>query len=506
MVSINKPALLWAFHYLKTPNFKHHPLNYVFVIAFFFVGFFPAQAFAGNTYYSYHTGDGSDRAVGVDQEAACGNWGGSWVDGVQCWANPDKTGGSPVGYWNYCYAPTNHYVSDTAPHCSDSPAPDPVNCPEGELAVVSYEFMSSSSGSFPTQIIKNGCSYSPVGAMSSPDFQDMLDENPLLDKNGFNTECVTLVDGSDIKCIATTVMKSVGENAEPSTPNVEADPSTDEQQDRFDEAGYKKTTDTTSDHEEKTLGEKITESLNDGSTVETKTDTHTITKGDGTKVKKDTETTTVTRTDGIKKKTTVTETTVTKPDGSTVKTTTENVTYTKSPEDKWIVKKNADGTVSITVDKSAGSQSGATTTSKKCKDSEGKTTCDESKTTGDDDAKQAGDCEKNPNDFACQKVTVGTDKLEGPKSFWKSNYPDGMDGILASAKTSIAEEISNSGMADTGISGSGSNPTFTFDMDIGRGMDLGRHSIKLDSKIWQFISLCFYITTLWLCRSLVFGG
>ncbi|MGY8873154.1 MAG: hypothetical protein ACKVJE_22240, partial [Pseudomonadales bacterium] len=41
-------------HYLTKPNFKPHPLNYVFMVVFFLLGFLPASdALAADSYFTY---------------------------------------------------------------------------------------------------------------------------------------------------------------------------------------------------------------------------------------------------------------------------------------------------------------------------------------------------------------------------------------------------------------------------------------------------------------------
>jgi hypothetical protein len=209
--------------YLK-PNFGAHPLNYFFVIAFFFVGFFPAQAFAANSYYSYHTGSGADRAVGADQSSACSNWGGHWVDGVQCWANSDKSGGSPVGYWNYCYAPTPFFVSTTAPYCSAVNEPPPSTCTKDEYKLISYKTVSTSSGAdtggisiTPKPTSFGDCVYTTTGIALNDDYPDP-------DYSDSDVQCYEETEGStDVTCYHTTWMQNTGNSPQPDAEVTEAE-------------------------------------------------------------------------------------------------------------------------------------------------------------------------------------------------------------------------------------------------------------------------------------------
>jgi hypothetical protein len=494
--------------YLK-PNFKHHPLNYVFVIAFFFVGFFPAQAFAGNTYYSYHTGDGSDRAVGIDQEAACGNWGGSWVDGVQCWANPDKTGGSPVGYWNYCYAPTNHYVSDTAPYCSDTPAPDPVACPSDVLSVVSYEYFGKdhSSSSFPEIMIKDGCAYSMVGASGTDGFDDILTDNPQLDDEGTYTDCVTLVDNSDYKCVVLSVMRSTGDSTEPSTPDVDVQPSVDDVIDKLSEDGFESTTDNRVDESDYNLGDKITEMLN-GDSVTTQTSNETVTRGKGFTATKKTDVVNVTRTDGIQKITATTTTTYKKDDGTTKTVVVSNTTYTQKPVDNIIVTKNADGTISITSGTTPGSSTGTTKTTTTNKDADGNTTSESSSSKGEckEGAENcedggAGDCDPTKEECAGEKPW---EPKEGTGAF----DMDGLAAKIADSKVRLQGVITTvRGEASELVEfdGAGSNrlgclPSITVPHFGTYDMCLSQYSSQLEPISYAFLFIATFIAIMILLR------
>jgi hypothetical protein len=110
-------------HYITKPNFKPHPLNYVFMVVFFFVGFFPAQAFAGDSYYLW-TSNGYTPGYGKTPAEACSDFGG-FFEGT-CYFNADHTGGYAAGSWGQCYAPTPYFDSSLPTKCSGTIPPPPV--------------------------------------------------------------------------------------------------------------------------------------------------------------------------------------------------------------------------------------------------------------------------------------------------------------------------------------------------------------------------------------------
>ena len=253
--------------------------------------------------------------------------------------------------------------------------------------------------------------------------------------------------------------------------------------------------DYTKDSSNSTFGEPTLITMPDGSTVETKTDQTIETKDSGVKVSTNSTTKTITNSNGIIKNVITTTTTTTNPDGSKTIDQVINTEYTQTPKD--IITVTANGTVtSNTTSSSSGTNTTSTNTSI---DSNGNTTGTSTNSSGTGSGTGEGDSDSEED-----SLSVGALASGGTGSFWESSYENGFGGIVSEHLDSV--DMSNSGFADIGITGNGSIPVWTFDVNIGPKMNFGVHSVTVHQYVWQFIALCFLITTLWLCRALVFGG
>lgn len=236
--------------------------------------------------------------------------------------------------------------------------------------------------------------------------------------------------------------------------------------------------------------------LPDGAKVETKVDTTVETKDNGVVIETKNDVRTITQSDGIVKETTVTTVTTTNSDGSRNVRTTTDTKYTQNPRTvitqpspnspvNWIdIPSITGGSVTVkdeTFD-SGGNKTGGTET----------TTTD-----GNGDGEGEGDPEV---------VTVSAGSSGGTDSWWETSYPEGFSGIVESHTNSISDSFKNSSFASTGLSDSGSVPSWSIDLNINPKMQFGVHVLKVDPSIWAVIKLILLCTTLFSCRKIIFGG
>lgn len=436
--------------YLK-PNFKRNPLNYVFVVLFFVLGFVSASAFAYVQTFSsglYHENRTQAYNACVSHRGSSPCRTGSRGTGqvfsgypvVEYFKYYDDTTNDGVFRYEWQYTCGSGKVYTSGEQCViDTRPPPPPDCPIDDLQVLSYEYMSSSkvSNKFPTNFTKDGCNYTVLGVALTEGYDDFLSNTNLPEDGAYNS-CATLVDGFDTSCLFTTIARGTGPS-EPETPNT---PDIDKTPEDLEEQGYKETTDNRVDESEKTVGETVTETLSDGS-VSTQTTQETVTRGKGFTAVKKTDVLSVTRTDGIQKIVTTTTTKFTNDDGTTKTVVTENTTYTQKPVDVVTITKNPDGTYSYSAGKTPSSSSGTTKTTTTNKDADGNTTGESSTTSGEckegaencQDGK-AGECDPTKED-------CGDGKEWAPEEGDGLFDMEGMAAKIEEAKQSLSTAISD---------------------------------------------------------------
>jgi hypothetical protein len=87
------------------------------------------------------------------------------------------------------------------------------------------------------------------------------------------------------------------------------------------------------------------------------------------------------------------------------------------------------------------------------------------------------------------------------QSFYESEYPDGFAGVFSTQMTALKSTEFYASLGKFTFSGSGTPPMWK--IPVG---DFGTFDLSLDSYIWEFIRICLLITTVFLCRGLIFGG
>lgn len=507
MAILNKPAFMRAFIYLKTPNFKYHPLNYFFIIAFFFAGFFPVNAFAvdPDRFFQYGgSGSTSIPETVAKMEARDGYTTCSLTldagTRLEYWCRKAAGGGS-MTYAPAAYCPTYqpYFIGPTSQCTSTAPPPPPPACVKDEYKLISYKTVTTSSGAdtggitiTPKPTAFGDCVYTTSGIALNPDFPDPQN-------NDSSVQCYAETEGStDVTCYYTTWMQNTGNAPAPDSEVTEAENLPEQTPIKDGNHTEKEVTETVNQ-------ESITEVMPDGTVVKQDVTTTTTTKGKGTSVETTTEEKKIVRDNGITKSQTTVTTTTTNPDGSK-SVVSETTTAYEQTDKELIVVKNEDGSLSVVNNPGYEGSSKSKTTKRYDADGNLISETEEKEKSGDDEKTTPKACEDNPQAIGCEAITAKTGKDGEAKSFYTSAYPDGMAGVMAGLTDGVAESMEDSGFSDVGISRSSSSPRWTFRVRISPQMDYGTHTIQLASYIWQFIALCFMITTLWLCRSLIFGG
>jgi len=95
----------------------------------------------------------------------------------------------------------------------------------------------------------------------------------------------------------------------------------------------------------------------------------------------------------------------------------------------------------------------------------------------------------------------------GAKSFWESEYPNGLSGVWSEHQASINNAPVSQWLNSWSFGSSGSCPSFNFNFDLGF-VSFGSQSISPDLFCYVFpiVRLILIISSLLLARRLVFGG
>lgn len=105
-----------------------------------------------------------------------------------------------------------------------------------------------------------------------------------------------------------------------------------------------------------------------------------------------------------------------------------------------------------------------------------------------------------PADSASDTPLPTAPKLYTPK------YPDGLTGVWNTKKADLMAtplaRLPTSFMP--AVSGNGGYPTWS--IHINMIYDFGTYDVSAAPNVWDFLKLCVLITTMFLCRALIFGG
>lgn len=104
-------------------------------------------------------------------------------------------------------------------------------------------------------------------------------------------------------------------------------------------------------------------------------------------------------------------------------------------------------------------------------------------------------------------VTLNDKPSDGVESFWESEYPDGLQGVLeekmAEAQTSSFVSFIESFDVEVG---SGTATDFNMCFNLGSMGNFGCQQFVIDGRIWGAIRVFILVTASFLCRRIVFGG
>lgn len=93
-------------------------------------------------------------------------------------------------------------------------------------------------------------------------------------------------------------------------------------------------------------------------------------------------------------------------------------------------------------------------------------------------------------------------------NFYVSKYPDGLTSVMGTAKSNLANtsmgKLTNDLSPNLGDSGSA--PAWTMNFNMGPHMNFGTWTLGTDSNLWNILSIIFIISSLFVARSLIFGG
>lgn len=238
----------------------------------------------------------------------------------------------------------------------------------------------------------------------------------------------------------------------------------------------------------------------DGSTTETVTTVTTERRGAGS-TRDETETTvTVNYSNGITRTETTTQTTITNPDGSKTVTTDKTTTFTQNPVNTINVTKPT------TVQKTTGTPTTATQTSTTTEtfDSDGNKTGESTSSTGSGDQVGGGNGDGEGDGEGCEDCDPPNYEESG--SWWQSNYPNGIQGILDQHRQSLLQSSGIAQMTEVGISSGGSFPIWTFPSWSIGPLAISAKTIDIDSRIFPFMRAALLFLAAIMCRRLVFGG
>ena len=503
------------------PSFKNHPLNYLFIIFVFFGSFsWSSVAFSfeddgtyvsGKFYYNLNAA-----AYGPTKASACAN---------SPFNMPVVNGGCKRsnGYIYTLTLVTCSASSNPLAQCGVSPTPVN-NCPEKftpkRLAIPVTKVLDAD-GNATNQVEGN---YSGTATMVS--------DGCIFHRTAYYEETNTIepeevigdTPEGDIYMVETYVS-----SGEPYTDEITdfVNAASAEPGDAADEANM--ATPALADSLDVVIQPTTSEIGPDGSQITSKTTVEMAVKGKGASVVNSVDNIVVTDSEGMRKTVTTTETEVVYPDGSKEVITERNIAYEQTDKTVVIITK-ADGTKVIT--NAPGTSAGTKSTKTDSYDPAGNLTSSSttsadtngSSQTGDAaDAKQEGECKEdaskcktdeekqeqfckdNPNSKKCSIGKLNAENIS-TLSFYTSAYPEGLNTIWELKKPALMALPIVANLTDIGISGSGSYPSWSFNLNFGGVMNLGTHVVEPYPSVWSFIALCFLITTLFLCRRLIFGG
>lgn len=94
-----------------------------------------------------------------------------------------------------------------------------------------------------------------------------------------------------------------------------------------------------------------------------------------------------------------------------------------------------------------------------------------------------------------------------PASWYESQYPGGASEIMGQFMDDVKQgEFISILDPFKSLPDSGSEPSWTFNLNINEYMQFGEHELSLDSYVWTFLRFCVLFTAVLTCRGLIFGG
>jgi len=103
-------------------------------------------------------------------------------------------------------------------------------------------------------------------------------------------------------------------------------------------------------------------------------------------------------------------------------------------------------------------------------------------------------------------VTLNKEPTKNLKSFYKSKYDDGVDGMFTTKIEDFKQTEFYIFLDQFKPNFSGSAPDMSFCLNFGHGMNLGCHSFVLDPRIFPALKIFILVTAGFTCRKILFGG
>lgn len=118
---------------------------------------------------------------------------------------------------------------------------------------------------------------------------------------------------------------------------------------------------------------------------------------------------------------------------------------------------------------------------------------------GDGDGEGNGEC--LPTDKTCNGAGTA-----GPRSWWKTSYPEGPEGIIERNKQAFMNSDAFKAMGGDGVisGGTGAPPSLNLCLNLGIA-NFGCHDLVIAPEIWTFLRTIILFMAAVYCRAIIFG-
>lgn len=99
-----------------------------------------------------------------------------------------------------------------------------------------------------------------------------------------------------------------------------------------------------------------------------------------------------------------------------------------------------------------------------------------------------------------------TREIGEPESWYESVYEDGIAGVWDEHKAIIMQAPIFEFIDQFSLAPSGSQPDWTFNLNLGAMGSYGTHSLEVPAFVWNFIRICMLLGASFTARRLIFGG